>query len=96
MRDRRHVFDGKDIESSLMSDRIAESLPVPMPFTITSTILRAGRLDLFGDRRDDFRRGERRRFLRPRKPSEPADAHASTLPVISVTVITVLLYEAFI
>ena len=30
-------------------------------------------------------------FFGPEKPSEPAEAHAITLPVMSVTVITVLL-----
>jgi hypothetical protein len=34
-------------------------------------------------------------FLGPEKPSEPAEAHARTLPARSVTVIVVLLYEAF-
>ena len=63
MRDRRGVFDGKDIEA-VVDERADGGIAAGADALYDHRdVLRAAGLDLFRDRRDHFGRCERRRFL---------------------------------
>ena len=74
-----------------MSERIAESRPLPIPFTMIEISLGplAWIFSVIAEMTLEDANGVA--FLGPEKPREPADAHARTFPVTSVTVTTVLL-----
>ncbi len=74
-----------------MSDRIAESLPLPTPFTITETVSGPVAFIFSAIAAITFDEANGVAFFGPENPSDPADPHAKTLPVLSVTVMTVLL-----
>ena len=75
----------------LMSDRMAESRPLPMPFTTTLTSFGPVFWIFSTIAAITFEEANGVAFFGPEKPSDPADAQATTLPLRSVTVTTVLL-----
>ena len=78
-----------------MSDLIAESLPLPTPLTITETVPGPVIFIFSAIAAITLDEANGVAFFGPENPSEPDDPHAKTLPELSVTVMTVLLYEAF-
>jgi hypothetical protein len=95
MRDRGCIFNRENVETVVdeRADRRVAAGADALHDNID--ILRTVALQFFGERSDDLLRDANGVALRgPPKPSEPAEAHAITLPCASVTVTTVLLYEA--
>ena len=91
MRDRRHVFYGIDNES-FVDERPDRRIPAAADaFYDDVDLLRAGACIFSTIAAMTFDEANGVAFFGPENPSEPADAHASTLPAVSVTVITVLL-----
>ena len=89
-------FTLETINPWLMSDRMAESRPPPTPLTTISMVVSPIGFTFSDMAAMTFEDANGVAFLGPENPSDPADAQATRLPPRSVTLTTVLLYDALI